>query len=103
MVRWIGHATGNCRQGPSNFFCALSLSNNNIYGDMHLQVGKSLEEKARTTASSAFWMTFVSLIFLLLASCIVRFGHRKQRANVSPSYPMSSFSGHGIFARFCKN
>ncbi|KAJ6530535.1 hypothetical protein B0H10DRAFT_2151703 [Mycena sp. CBHHK59/15] len=103
MVRWIGQATGNCRQGPSNFFVPCHFLIIISMPTWTSRLEKSLEEKARTTASSAFWMTIVSLIFRLLASCIVRFGHRKQRANVSPSYPMSSFSGHGIFARFCKN
>ncbi|KAJ6598526.1 hypothetical protein B0H10DRAFT_1651740, partial [Mycena sp. CBHHK59/15] len=66
-----------------------------FYADVHHQVGKITGGKASTTMWPAihmlltFWMTFVSLIFLLLAGCAVCFGHRKQRTNTLSSYPMS--------------
>ncbi|KAJ7455783.1 pali-domain-containing protein [Mycena latifolia] len=53
-----------------------------------------------TTASSAFWLTFISLILILVSGFTVCFGRRK---DVSASYPNLSSSGGGILARFRKN
>ncbi|KAJ7624062.1 pali-domain-containing protein [Mycena polygramma] len=55
-----------------------------------------------TSTSSAFWMTFVSLILVLLAGCTVFFGRRRE-AGVGSSYPSFSSSNGGILSRFRKS
>jgi hypothetical protein len=61
-----------------------------------------LQLDANTNTAPGFWMTFVTLILLLLAGCTVCFGHRREiTSGGSSSYPMSS--GKGVFSRFNRN
>ncbi|KAJ7919468.1 pali-domain-containing protein [Mycena leptocephala] len=53
-----------------------------------------------TVTSAAFWMTFVSLILVLLSGTSVFFGRRR---DVDASYPSYSGSSGGILSRFRKN
>ncbi|KAJ7468673.1 hypothetical protein FB451DRAFT_1256948 [Mycena latifolia] len=69
-----------------------------LYAFVHHEMEKLA---GKTTTSAAFWMTFVSLILLLLAGCTVCFGRRKDRMSGAASYPMSSKPG--FFARFRRN
>ncbi|PPR00269.1 hypothetical protein CVT26_009021 [Gymnopilus dilepis] len=57
---------------------------------------------AHTITAPGFWMTFVSLILLLLAGCTVCFGRRRARMSgaTTTSYPMKS---GGFFSRFRRN
>ncbi|KAJ7127693.1 hypothetical protein C8R44DRAFT_667162 [Mycena epipterygia] len=73
-----------------------------LYAYVKQQVG-NLPNPGSTVASSAFWMTFVSLILLLLSGCTVCFGRRRDIGAGSPSYPTMSSTGGGIFARFRKS
>ncbi|KJA22106.1 hypothetical protein HYPSUDRAFT_664231 [Hypholoma sublateritium FD-334 SS-4] len=52
---------------------------------------------AKTETAPGFWLTFVSLILLLLGGCTVCFGRRKERMSSSyTNYPMQT-SGRGKF------
>ncbi|KAF9546459.1 pali-domain-containing protein [Agrocybe pediades] len=57
-----------------------------------------------TNTAAGFWMTFVSLILLLLAGCTVCFGRRQSRMSSSSgqSYPLYENKG-SIFSRFRNN
>ncbi|KAJ6526617.1 hypothetical protein DFH09DRAFT_1187600 [Mycena vulgaris] len=72
-----------------------------LYAFVHHEIGKLPDVDGRTTTSAAFWMTFVTLILLLLAGCTVCFGRRKDRMSGAASYPMSSKPS--FFSRFRKN
>ncbi|PPQ94284.1 hypothetical protein CVT25_004941 [Psilocybe cyanescens] len=62
-----------------------------------------LDIGANTNTAPGFWMTFVTLILLLLAGCTVCFGRRNDRmSGATSSYPMSS-TGGGFLSRFRKN
>jgi len=63
-----------------------------------------LDIGANTITAPGFWMTFVTLILLLLAGCTVCFGRRRDRmaGATTTSYPMSSTKG-GFFSRFRRN
>ncbi|KAJ7266541.1 hypothetical protein C8J57DRAFT_1132316 [Mycena rebaudengoi] len=69
-----------------------------LYAFVKQQVG-TLPGSASTTASTAFWMTFVSLILLIASGFVVFFGRRKEVG----SYPSFSSSNGGFFARFRKS
>ncbi|KAJ7839343.1 hypothetical protein B0H14DRAFT_3458750 [Mycena olivaceomarginata] len=72
-----------------------------LYVFVHHEIGKLKDVDANVNAGSAFWMTFVSLIFVLLAGCTVCFGRRKEGG--SDSYPMfTQSSGGGFLSRFRK-
>lgn len=62
-----------------------------------------LGERRLTDFGAAFWMTFVTLILLLLSGCTVCFGRRRDIGAGSPSYPSLSSSSGGILSRFRKN
>lgn len=47
-----------------------------------------------------FWLTFVSLILLLVSGAVVLIGRRKD--GNSPAYPMTSLK-HGFLAKFNRN
>ncbi|KAK0189854.1 hypothetical protein F5146DRAFT_1139349 [Armillaria mellea] len=69
------------------------------------QVNKLNDLDPSTKAGPGFWLTFVSLILLLLAGCTVCFGRRKARlsgASSYPSYPMSS-TKKTFWQRFRRN
>ncbi|KAK0497852.1 hypothetical protein EDD18DRAFT_1159766 [Armillaria luteobubalina] len=69
------------------------------------QVNKLNDLDPTTKAGPGFWLTFVSLILLLLAGCTVCFGRRKARlsgASSYPSYPMSS-TKKPFWQRFRRN
>ncbi|KAJ6614679.1 hypothetical protein B0H10DRAFT_2044334 [Mycena sp. CBHHK59/15] len=74
-----------------------------LYAFVHHEIGKLPDVRGKTTTSAAFWMTFVSLILLLLAGCTVCFGRRKDRMSGAASYPMSSSNKRSFFSRFRKN
>ncbi|KAF8888463.1 hypothetical protein CPB84DRAFT_1849585 [Gymnopilus junonius] len=61
------------------------------------EMKKVLDGGVNTNTAPAFWMTFVTLILLLLAGCAVFLGHRGDRSSGGSSYPMAS-----IFSRFRK-
>jgi Na+-translocating ferredoxin:NAD+ oxidoreductase RnfD subunit len=89
-----------------------------LYVFVHHEIGKLKDVDANVNAGSgtsiaillssvvltyreAFWMTFVSLIFVLLAGCTVCFGRLKE--GDSDSYPMfTQSSGGGFLSRFRK-
>jgi uncharacterized membrane protein len=72
-----------------------------LYAFVHHEIGKLSNVRGHTTTSSAFWMTFVSLILVLLAGCTVCFGRRKESG--AGSYPMmTKTSGGGFLSRFRK-
>jgi len=78
-----------------------------LYAFLHHEVGKIPALNASTNPAPGFWLTFVSLILLLLAGCTVCFGRRRDRmsgASAYPSYPMSSTTTKTPFwKRFRRN
>ncbi|EPQ55636.1 pali-domain-containing protein [Gloeophyllum trabeum ATCC 11539] len=63
-----------------------------LYAYVHHEMGK-LSGSVNTDTAPGFWLTFVSLILLLLAGCTVCFGRRRERMSGSSygnSYPMST-------------
>ncbi|KAF9018672.1 pali-domain-containing protein [Hymenopellis radicata] len=76
-----------------------------LFAYLKHQVNKLNGLSPNTKPGPGFWLTFVSLILLLLAGCTVCFGRRKERmssASSYPSYPMSSKSS-GFLSRFRRN
>jgi len=73
-----------------------------LFAFVHHEVGKLPDVSSKTSTSAAFWMTFVTLILLLLAGCTVCFGRRKDRLSGAASYPMSSVNqgGFNFLSRF---
>ncbi|KAJ7212995.1 hypothetical protein GGX14DRAFT_619723 [Mycena pura] len=71
-----------------------------LYAFVHHEIGKLPDVSSTTRTSAAFWMTFVTLILLLLAGCTVCFGRRKDRMSGAASYPMSSVNKGSFFSRF---
>jgi len=108
----FGFAASKLERGPliaslTSFFAALMLLiafaiDIALYAFVHHQIGKLKNVDANVNAGSAFWMTFVSLIFVLISGCTICFGRRKEGS--SDSYPMfSQTSGSGGFlSRFRK-
>ncbi|KAJ7864603.1 hypothetical protein B0H14DRAFT_3084422 [Mycena olivaceomarginata] len=107
----FGFAASKLEHGPllaslTSFFAALMLLiafaiDIALYVFVHHEIGKLKDVDANVNAGSAFWMTFVSLIFVLLAGCTVCFGRRKESG--SDSYPMfTQSSGGGFLSRFRK-
>nr|GAT60481.1 predicted protein [Mycena chlorophos] len=74
-----------------------------LYAFVHHEIGKLPDVSGKTDTSVAFWMTFVTLILLLLAGCTVCFGRRKDRLSGASSYPMSSYEKPSFFRRFRRN
>jgi hypothetical protein len=92
-----------------------------LYAFVHHEIGKLPDVSGNTNTSAgtsrpsfpasppylcrsqAFWLTFVTLILLLLAGCTVCFGRRKDRMSGAASYPMSSYSKPSFFSRFRRN
>ncbi|KAK7055095.1 hypothetical protein R3P38DRAFT_1344321 [Favolaschia claudopus] len=74
-----------------------------LYGFVHHEIGKLPDVDGRTRTSAAFWMTFVTLLLLLLAGCTVCFGRRRDRMSGAASYPMSSYEKPSFFSRFRRN
>ncbi|KAJ7147290.1 hypothetical protein C8R46DRAFT_1353487 [Mycena filopes] len=72
-----------------------------LYAFVHHEIGKLPDVSGHTTTSAGFWMTFVSLLLLLLAGCTVCFGRRKDRMSGAASYPMSSKPS--FLSRFRRN
>lgn len=82
------------------FACDIAL-----YAFLKHQVDKLTDLDPTTKTGPGFWLTFVSLILLLLAGCTVCFGRRKDRlsgASSYPSYPMSS-TKKPFWQRFRRN
>ncbi|KAJ3808518.1 hypothetical protein F5876DRAFT_78667 [Lentinula aff. lateritia] len=78
-----------------------------LYAFLHHEIGKISSIQGSTDTAPGFWLTFVSLILLLLAGCTVCFGRRRDRmsgASSYPSYPMSSTTTKTPFwKRFRRN
>ncbi|KIK64991.1 hypothetical protein GYMLUDRAFT_39402 [Collybiopsis luxurians FD-317 M1] len=78
-----------------------------LFAFLRHEVGEIPALKATTNTAPGFWLTFVSLILLLLAGCTVCFGRRRDRmsgASSYPSYPMSSTTTKTPFwKRFRRN
>ncbi|KAJ6451222.1 hypothetical protein C8R47DRAFT_1189275 [Mycena vitilis] len=73
-----------------------------LFAFVHHEIGNLDNVDANVNAGSAFWMTLVSLILVLLAGCTVCFGRRKESGN--DAYPMfTKSSGGGFLSRFHKN
>jgi len=73
-----------------------------LYAFVHHEMGKLPKVTQNTDTGPGFWMTFVSLILLLLGGCTVCFGRRRDRMSGShPSYPMSTTKS-GFLSRFRK-
>ncbi|KAJ7583794.1 actin cortical patch SUR7/pH-response regulator pali [Mycena floridula] len=74
-----------------------------LYAYVHHKMGELPNVRQHTNTGPGFWLTFVSLILLLLGGCTVCFGRRKDRLSGStPSYPMST-ANNGFFSRFRKS
>lgn len=83
------------------FACDIAL-----YAFVHHEVKNVNGINANTNTAPGFWLTFVSLILLLLAGCTVCFGRRRDRmagASSTPSYPMSSTGKRPFWQRFRRN
>jgi hypothetical protein len=74
-----------------------------LYALVHHEIGKLPDVNGHTNTSAAFWMTFVTLLLLLLAGCTVCFGRRRDRMSGAASYPMSSYNKPSFFSRFRRN
>ncbi|KAK7042161.1 hypothetical protein R3P38DRAFT_2888863 [Favolaschia claudopus] len=109
----FGFAVSKLEHGPmiaslTSFFAALMLLiafaiDIALFAFVHHQIGKLDHVDGNVNAGSAFWMTFVSLIFVLLAACTVCFGRRKESGNDAyPMFTKSSSSG-GFLSRFRRN
>ncbi|KAJ6465012.1 pali-domain-containing protein [Mycena sanguinolenta] len=71
-----------------------------LFAFVHHEVGKLKNVDAAVHAGSAFWMTLVSFILVLLAGCTVCFGRRKERGDDAyPMFTKTAGSG-GILSRF---
>ncbi|OAX37376.1 pali-domain-containing protein [Rhizopogon vinicolor AM-OR11-026] len=73
-----------------------------LYAYVKNEMG-NLTSNESTITGPGFWLTFVSLILLLLAGCTVCFGRRRDRmAGATNSYQLSS-PKTGFFSRFRRN
>ncbi|KAJ7167904.1 hypothetical protein C8R46DRAFT_258490 [Mycena filopes] len=109
----FGFAASKLQHGPliaslTSFFAALMLLiafaiDIALYVFVHHEIGKLDDVKGNVDAGAAFWMTLVSLVFVLLAGCTVCFGRRKESGG--DAYPMftKSAGGGGFLSRFRKN
>ncbi|KAJ7246791.1 hypothetical protein B0H12DRAFT_1125826 [Mycena haematopus] len=106
----FGFAASKLDNGPliatlTSFFAALMLLiafaiDIALYVFVHHEVGKLKNVDANVNAGSAFWMTLVSLILVLLAGCTVCFGRRKESGgDAYPMFTKTSGSG-GFLSRF---
>ncbi|KAJ7034284.1 pali-domain-containing protein [Mycena alexandri] len=105
----FGFACSKYEQGP--FITALSsavaaflmtlafIVDIALYAFVKQQVNK-LPHPGTTTTSSAFWMTFVSLILVITAGGSVFYGRRK---DVGSEYPTFSSGKGGFLSRFRKS
>ncbi|KAJ7670325.1 hypothetical protein B0H17DRAFT_1086030 [Mycena rosella] len=106
----FGFAASTYEHGPlvaslTSFFAAFMLLISfaidiALYANVHHEVGKLKNVSGNVDAGAAFWMTFVSLILVLMAGCTVCFGRRKEGGN--DSYPMLTQSSGGFLSRFRK-
>ncbi|KAG7087714.1 hypothetical protein E1B28_013661 [Marasmius oreades] len=76
-----------------------------LYAFLKHEAGNVNDVRANTKTAPGFWLTFVSLILLLLAGCTVCFGRRRDRmaGASSPAYPMSSTKKRPFWQRFRRN
>lgn len=73
-----------------------------LYAYFKNQMGNLISDES-TITGPGFWLTFVSLILLLLAGCTVCFGRRRDRmSGATSSYQLSS-PKTGFFSRFRRN
>ncbi|KAJ7098532.1 pali-domain-containing protein [Mycena belliarum] len=106
----FGFAASKYENGPlvaslASFFSALMLViafaiDIVLFANVHHEIGKLKNVRANVNAGSAFWMTLVSLVFVLLAGCTVCLGRRKDSG--SNSYPMLTRTSGGFMSRFRK-
>ncbi|KAI3612762.1 hypothetical protein WG66_014751 [Moniliophthora roreri] len=61
-----------------------------LYAFVHHEAKKVNDIEADTNTAPGFWLTFASLILLLLAGCTVCFGRRRDRMSGASSYPPMS-------------
>lgn len=73
-----------------------------LYAFLKHQVEK-LNVGGSANTSPGFWMTFVTLILLLLAGCTVCFGRRRDRMSGASSYPMTTTTKKPFWRRFGRN
>jgi hypothetical protein len=65
------------------------------------QTDKLTGTGARTNPAPGFWMTFVTLLLLLLGGCTVCFGRRRDRMSGASTYPTTAAQpSNGFFSRF---
>ncbi|KAF7353375.1 hypothetical protein MSAN_01526100 [Mycena sanguinolenta] len=93
----FGFAASKSDKGPLLIAFAIDIA---LFAFVHHEIGKLKNVDAAVHAGSAFWMTLVSLILVLLAGCTVCFGRRKEAG--SDAYPMftKTASGGGFLSRF---
>jgi hypothetical protein len=73
-----------------------------LYAYVKHQMNKLTGVGPTTKTGPGFWLTFASLILLLLAGCTVCFGRRRDRMSGATSYPMANRKP-GFFGRFRRN
>ncbi|KAF5336291.1 hypothetical protein D9758_014469 [Tetrapyrgos nigripes] len=71
-----------------------------LYAYVHHKVHE-VDGRWNVDTAPGFWLTFVSLLCILFATCTIFIGRRKA-GDSSPSYPTMS-GGSGILSRFRKN
>jgi hypothetical protein len=63
-----------------------------LYAHVRKQMNDLNTIQKNTNTGPGFWMTFVSLILLLLAGCTVCFGRRRERINRGDYYSKSNYN-----------
>lgn len=75
-----------------------------LYAFVKHEIHNLPDVSGSTLTGPGFWLTFVSLILLLLAGCTVCFGRRRDRMSGASSYPTYSTSTKpSFFSRFRRN
>ncbi|KAJ7455786.1 pali-domain-containing protein [Mycena latifolia] len=107
----FGFAASKYEHGPlvaslTSFFAAFMLLiafaiDIALYANVHHEIGKLKNVQENVNAGSAFWMTLVSFVLVIMAGCTVCFGRRKEGG--SNSYPMLTQSSGGFMSRFRRN
>jgi hypothetical protein len=72
-----------------------------LYAFVKHEMKKLVDVSPNTVTGPGFWLVFASFILLILASCTVCFGRRRDRMSNATSYP--STQRPGLFGRFRRN